>query len=115
MAKGSFVGLLILFGLLDQAAKLVQIIFGEVSGRKQCGDHLRGMTSEQVAEATLRAIERGTYDVTLTLKGKLIVLVSRFFPGVFDFFARRKVRSLFADEIAERKRKKEEQQAVETK
>jgi short-subunit dehydrogenase len=78
-------------------------------------DHMRGMTSEQVAAATLRAIERGTYDVTLTLKGKLIVLVNRFFPGVFDFFARRKVRSLFAEEIAERKRKKEEEQAATTR
>jgi short-subunit dehydrogenase len=78
-------------------------------------DHMRGMTSEQVAEATLRAIERGTYDVTLTLKGKLMVLVNRFFPWVVDFFARRKVRSLFAEEIAERKRKKQEQQGVGTK
>lgn len=77
-------------------------------------DHMRGMTSEQVAEATLKAVERGTYDVTLTLKGKLMVLVNRFFPWVVDFFARKKVRSLFADEIAERQRKKQEQ-AVGTK
>jgi short-subunit dehydrogenase len=78
-------------------------------------DHMRGMTSEDVAEATLRAIERGTYDVTLTFRGKLMVLVNRFFPWVVDFFARKKVRSLFADEIAERQRKKQEQQAVGTK
>src|SRR4051794_39291645 len=70
-------------------------------------DHMRGMTSEQVAEATLKAVERGTYDVTLTLKGKLMVLVNRFFPWVVDFFARKKVRSLFADEIAERRKKQE--------
>ena len=75
-------------------------------------DHMRGMTSEQVADATLRAIERGTYDVTLTLRGKLMVLVNRFFPWVVDFFARRKVRQLFADEIAERKRKKHEAAAA---
>src|SRR5262249_46863684 len=77
-------------------------------------DHMRGMTSEQVAEATLRAIERGTYDVTLTLRGKMMVLVNRFFPWVVDFFARRKVRQLFADEIAERRRKRQEQQTATT-
>ena len=75
-------------------------------------DHMRGMTSEQVAEATLRAVERGTYDVTLTLRGKLMVLVNRFFPWVIDFFARRKVRQLFADEIAERERQKAERPAA---
>src|SRR5205823_7449624 len=42
-------------------------------------DHLRGMTSEQVAEAVLRAVERGSADVTLTLRGKLLLLVNRFF------------------------------------
>ena len=67
-------------------------------------DHMRGMTSEQVAEATLRALEKGTLDVTLTFRGKLLVLVNRFAPWVVDFFARKKVRELFADEIAERKK-----------
>ena len=33
-------------------------------------DHMRGMTSEEVAVATLRAIERGSADVTLTLQGQ---------------------------------------------
>jgi short-subunit dehydrogenase len=70
-------------------------------------DHLRGMTSEQVADATMKAVERGTYDVTLTFKGKLLVLVNRFFPWLVDFFARKKVRELFADEIAERRKKRE--------
>lgn len=68
-------------------------------------DHLRGMTSEEVATATLRALERGKLDVTLTLKGKLLVLVNRFAPWVIDFFAKKKVRELFADEIAERKKR----------
>lgn len=67
-------------------------------------DHMRGMTSEEVAVATLRAIERGTLDTTLTFKGKLLVLVNRFAPWIVDFFARKKVRELFADEIAERKK-----------
>jgi len=71
-------------------------------------DHLRGMTSEEVAAATLRAIERGTLDVTLTFKGKLLVLVNRFAPWIVDFFARKKVRELFADEIADRKKKQTE-------
>jgi short-subunit dehydrogenase len=68
-------------------------------------DHLRGMTSEQVAEATLRALARGSLDVTLTTRGKMLVLVNRFFPWVIDFFAKKKVRELFADEIAERKKR----------
>ncbi len=68
-------------------------------------DHLRGMTSEEVAQAILKAMAKGTTDVTLTFKGKLLVLVNRFFPWIVDHFARKKVRSLFADEIAERKKK----------
>jgi short-subunit dehydrogenase len=65
-------------------------------------DHMRGMTAEQVALATLRSLEKGRNEVTLSLKGKLIVLVSRFFPGLADRFVRRAVRRLFADEIAAR-------------
>ena len=67
-------------------------------------DHMRGMTSEEVALATLKAVERGTLDVTLTLKGKMLVAVNRFAPWVVDFFSKKKVRELFADEIAERKK-----------
>src|SRR6185312_12496446 len=69
-------------------------------------DHMRGMTSEQVAEATLDAIAKGSTDVTLTFKGKLLVLVNRFFPWIVDHFAKKKVRELFAEEIAERNRKR---------
>jgi short-subunit dehydrogenase len=71
-------------------------------------DHLRGMTSEQVAGATLDAVAKGKYEITLTGRGKLLVLVNRFAPWVIDFFARKKVRELFADEIAERKKQKAE-------
>jgi short-subunit dehydrogenase len=71
-------------------------------------DHMRGMTSEQVAIATLKAIERGTLETTLTLRGKLLVLVNRFAPWIVDFFSKKKVRELFADEIAERKKKQAE-------
>jgi short-subunit dehydrogenase len=69
-------------------------------------DHLRGMTSEEVAEATLNAIAKNKAEITLTGRGKLLVLVNRFAPWVIDFFAKRKVRELFADEIAERKKQK---------
>ncbi len=66
-------------------------------------DHLRGMTAEDVATATLRAIERGTDEVCLTLQGRLMVLVSRFFPRLADRIAARRVRALFRDEIEARR------------
>ena len=56
-------------------------------------DHLRGMTSEMVADAALAALARGRHDVTLTLQGRLLVLVSRFLPRLVDFITRRKVRA----------------------
>jgi short-subunit dehydrogenase len=62
-------------------------------------DHMRGMTPEEVARATLRAIERGTHEVCLTFQGKLMVLVSRFLPRLADRIAKKKVRELFKDEI----------------
>lgn len=74
-------------------------------------EHQRGMTSEQVAEATLNAVAAGRHEVTLTFKGKLLVLVARFAPWVVDYFAKKKVRELFADEIAERERAKQEKRA----
>jgi short-subunit dehydrogenase len=69
-------------------------------------DHQRGMTSEQVAEATMTAIEKGKTETTLTFKGKMLLLVSKFAPFIVDFFAKKKVKELFADEIAEREKKK---------
>ncbi len=71
-------------------------------------DHMRGMTSEQVAAATLRAIEKGRNETTLTFKGKLICLVSRFLPRFADFFVKKRVRSLFEDEIRSREARKQE-------
>lgn len=67
-------------------------------------DHLRGMTSEQVAEATLNAVEKGKHEVTLTTRGKLLVLLSRLMPRVVDALAKRKVKKLFKDEIAARQK-----------
>ena len=67
-------------------------------------DHLRGMTSEEVARLTLRALAKGKNEVTFTLKGWLLVLVSRFFPWLVDRIAKKKVRELFKDEIEARKK-----------
>jgi short-subunit dehydrogenase len=69
-------------------------------------DHKRGMTSEEVAEATLNATAAGKYEVTLTREGKMLLLVARFFPWIVDMKAKKTVRGLFADEIAERERKR---------
>jgi short-subunit dehydrogenase len=66
-------------------------------------DHLRGMTAEDVAAATLRTLETGRHEVCLTLGGRMLVLVSRFFPRLADRIARRKVRGLFREEIAARR------------
>jgi short-subunit dehydrogenase len=76
-------------------------------------DHLRGMTPEAVAKATLRALERGTSEVCLTLGGRLLVWVSRFLPRLADRIARRKVRALFRDEIAARRAAPKEKVEVE--
>jgi short-subunit dehydrogenase len=69
-------------------------------------DHMRGMSAEDVAWHILRAIEKGYNETCLTFKGKLMVLVSRFFPWIADIVVRRKVRGLFKDEIERRKRPK---------
>jgi short-subunit dehydrogenase len=69
-------------------------------------DHMRGMTPAEVAQHTLRAIEKGRTETILTFKGKLIVAVSRFFPWFADFFTKRKVRSLFREEMATRRGEK---------
>jgi short-subunit dehydrogenase len=68
-------------------------------------DHMRGMTSEDVARATLSALAKGKNEVCLSFKGKLLVLFARFFPKVVDFFTKKKVRELFADEMAQRRQR----------
>ncbi|MCI0377543.1 MAG: SDR family oxidoreductase [Gemmataceae bacterium] len=65
-------------------------------------DHLRGMTAEQVAAKTLRAIEKGKNETALSFKGKLLVFVSRFLPRLADLVVKRKVRALFQAEIEAR-------------
>ena len=61
-----------------------------------------GMTAEDAAEATLRALERGSSDTTLTFRGKVLVLASRYTPRLVEFFAKRRVRQEYAAEIAAR-------------
>jgi short-subunit dehydrogenase len=73
---------------------------------KMAIDHMRGMSAEDVARATLRAIERGRNDIVLTFKAKLIALVNRFLPRLADRIARKKVIALFEDEIARRRQEK---------
>jgi short-subunit dehydrogenase len=75
-------------------------------------DHLRGMTSEAVAAAALRALELGKREVVLTTQGKLLVLVSRFLPWLADRVASRKVRALFHDEIAARRQGQPSREAI---
>ncbi len=69
-------------------------------------DHLRGMTSSEVALHTLKSIQTGRAEVCLTFNGILMAFVSRFLPKLADRIARRKVLSLFKDEMAQRRLKK---------
>jgi short-subunit dehydrogenase len=71
-------------------------------------DHMRGATPEQVASATLNALARGKNEVTLGLKNKLLLFVNKWFPWLVDLIMRRKVRSLFKDEIEARQKGKKE-------
>ena len=65
-------------------------------------DHMRGMTAEDVAIATLDALAKGKNVVNLTFKGKILLFAARFLPGLVDRISRKKVRELFAAEIADR-------------
>lgn len=69
-------------------------------------DHMRGMTPEEVADATIRAMEKGKNETTLTFKGKLLCLVARFVPWVADLISKKKVRELFKDEREQRAKTK---------
>jgi len=69
---------------------------------KQSLDHMRGMTPEDVAEATLDALAAGKKTVSLTLQGKALLFASRFLPGLVDRIAKKRVRKLFAEEIESR-------------
>jgi short-subunit dehydrogenase len=72
-------------------------------------DHMRGMTADDVAVATLKAIEQGRHEITLTFQGKLLAFFGRFLPRLADLIAARKVRALFREEIAARRAGKVEE------
>ena len=75
-------------------------------------DHLRAMSPEQVAEATLRAIERGKDEIVLTWQAKLLALFSRLFPRFVNRMMARKVRQLYRDDIEARRRRRQEKAEV---
>ncbi|HEV3119540.1 MAG TPA: SDR family oxidoreductase [Gemmataceae bacterium] len=64
-------------------------------------DHMRGMTAEAVAVATLHALTRGRAEICLTFPGKVLVFVSRFFPRLADRIAARRVRQVFENEASQ--------------
>jgi len=72
-------------------------------------DHLRGMTPEQVARYSLKALARGWPEVTLTPGGRALVWFAQIFPGFVDWVLRRKVRRTFRDEIAARRAERQHQ------
>lgn len=65
-------------------------------------DHLRGMTAETVAIQTLDQLAADRDELTLTRQGRLLVFFNRFAPRLIDLIGKRKVRKVFAEEIAER-------------
>jgi short-subunit dehydrogenase len=69
---------------------------------KQSLDHMRGMTSEEVATATLNALASGKKVTSLTFQGKALLFAARFLPFLVDRISKKKVKKLFAEEIAAR-------------
>jgi len=67
-------------------------------------DHMRGMTSEEVARETLKSMQKGRDRVLLTRETRLISMVTRFLPWLADRIAKKKVRNLFVDEMAQTKK-----------
>jgi len=68
-------------------------------------DHMRGMTAEQVAEATWDALERGKREIWLTFNGKLLIWANRLVPFLVNFITAQLVRHLFRDERRARRAK----------
>ena len=68
-------------------------------GAKVQLDHMRGMTSEEVAAAVWNASARGKDRVFLTRQGRLLLWINMLFPWLVDRIMRKKVRTLFKDEI----------------
>lgn len=60
-------------------------------------DGRRTMTAEVVAEATLRALERGRKEVTLSAQGRLLLLANRLAPRFVDWGLGLWTKKLYAD------------------
>jgi hypothetical protein len=73
------------------------------------------MSAEEVADATLHAIERNRRQIILTFQAKLIAFINRFFPWLADRISAKKVRELYQDEIAAREQARQAQSAVPAK
>lgn len=58
-------------------------------------DHMRGMTAEEVAEATWDALERGKREIWLTFNGKLLIWANRLMPFLVNWVTALMVRRLF--------------------
>ncbi len=65
-------------------------------------DHLRGMTAETVATKSLDQLAADCDELTLTRQGRMLVFFNRLLPGLIDRIGKRKVRKVFAAEIAAR-------------
>jgi hypothetical protein len=58
------------------------------------------MTPEAVADATLRAIQRGRNEITLSANGRLLIGVNRLIPRFVDWGLARWTRRLYANTAA---------------
>jgi short-subunit dehydrogenase len=56
--------------------------------------YVGGQSPEHVAEATLRALERGKNEICLTVPGKLMVLLNRFMPRLLNWVFAREARKM---------------------
>jgi short-subunit dehydrogenase len=63
----------------------------------------RGMLPTQVAEGILRAVEKNRTETVLGSDAHWVLRFNRFLPRLTDRLAARKVRQLYADEMAERR------------
>lgn len=66
----------------------------------------RSSTARQVAQSILKAVAKQRNEVTLTLKGKLLVLINRLFPRLVDRGLARFTLKLYPDSPALQKNKK---------
>ena len=59
------------------------------------------MSPDFVAAKTVRAIERGSHEVTIGTGGRLMLLVNRFFPRLVDCLMARYVKRLYRHELGQ--------------